>query len=296
VPLARLTRRVFTTDDTLVSEIEVANFGARSIPGAVTKWKLVTAGNKAVAQGALPQADIPLGNGISLGAISVGLKNVKAPAQCRLVVSIDGETGRFENDWDVWVYPPSANSTPSNVLVTPRWDAQAQATLRAGGKVLLTIPGKAVRNFDTAPVALGFSSIFWNTAWTGRQPPTTLGILCDPKHPALAGFPTDYHSNWQWWYLIHRAGALRLDLLPAGLEPIVRVIDDWVTARPLALVIEGKAGAGKVIVCGFDLTDEANDPVSCQMRRSLLNYMASDRFAPSTELTAEQISGLMKQP
>ena len=84
-------------------------------------------------------------------------------------------------------------------------------------------------------------------------------------------FPTDYYSNWQWWYLIPRAGSLRLDLLPSGLKPIVRVIDDWVTARPLALVMEGRIGAGKIIVCGFNLTDGTDDPVSRQMRQSLLD-------------------------
>jgi hypothetical protein len=293
VPLVRLAKRVFTTDEKLAFQIEAANFGAGPILGAATKWKLVTVGNKWVAGGALSRTNIPVGNGIFLGALSVDLRNVQAPAQCRLIVSVHGNTGRFENDWDVWVYPAVASAPPpSGILITPLWD-QAQGALRAGGKVLWTIPAKAVRNFDHVPVALGFSSIFWNTAWTGRQPPTTLGILCDPKHPALAGFPTDYYSNWQWWYLIHRAGALRLDLLPSGLEPIVRVIDDWVTARPLALILEGKVGGGKIVVCGFDLTDEANDPVSRQMRQSLLNYMASDRFAPSTEVTEEQISGLV---
>jgi hypothetical protein len=296
VPLARLAKRVFTTDEKLESEVEVANFGVAPIRGAATKWKLVAAGNKLVAVGELPKADIPVGNGISLGAISIDLKNVEAPARCRLTVSISGETGRFENDWDVWVYPDRPAPPPSGILVTPRWDDDARATLRAGGKVLLTIPGKAVRNFDTAPMALGFSSIFWNTAWTRRQPPTTLGILCDPKHPALAEFPTDFHSNWQWWYLIHRAGALRLDLLPRGLSPIVRVIDDWVTARPLALVVEGKAAGGKIVICGFDLTDEADDPVSRQMRRSLLDYMTSNRFAPASELTMDQINNLIKEP
>ena len=93
--------------------------------------------------------------------------------------------------------------------------------------------------------------------------------------------------------MIHRAGALRLDVLPDGLEPIVRVIDDWVTARPLALVIEGKVGAGGIMVCGFDLTEGANDPVSRQMRQSLLSYMESDRFAPATRLTQEQIGALL---
>ena len=32
----------------------------------------------------------------------------------------------------------------------------------------------------------GFSSIFWNTAWTHHQAPHTLGILCDPRGPAFA--------------------------------------------------------------------------------------------------------------
>jgi hypothetical protein len=117
--------------------------------------------------------------------------------------------------------------------------------------------------------------------------------LCDPQNPALASFPTDYFSNWQWWYLIHRAGALRLDLLPDNLTPIVRVIDDWVTAHPLALIIEGKVGAGKIIVCGFDLTRDADDPVSRQMRASLLNYMDSKNFSQKVELTTARIESLI---
>jgi hypothetical protein len=161
---------------------------------------------------------------------------------------------------------------------------------------LLTVPGKQTRNFDVAPVKFGFSTIFWNTAWTVRQAPTTMGILCDPKHPALAAFPTDFHSNWQWWYLIHRAGALRLDLLPRELKPIVRVIDDWFTARPLGLVVEGRVGPGKVILCGFDLTSDADDPVSKQMRASLLRYIRSDQFKPATDLSAGQIKSLIAVP
>ena len=156
MPLARLAKRVFTTDEKLSSKIEVANFGAEPILAASIKWKLVTTGSSGVAEGALPQTDIPLGNGISLGAIAVDLKNVQAPAQCRLIVSVSGATGRFENDWDVWIYPAAAGPPPpTGILITPRWDGEAEAALRAGGKVLLTLPAKAVRNFDSAPVALG---------------------------------------------------------------------------------------------------------------------------------------------
>ncbi len=312
VPLARLKKRVFTTDEKLEAEIEVAHHGKSPINGAVAVWELVDDNGKTMARvGKLlgPDKDIiTAGSVVSLGHFSTNLAAFPAPARYKLVAQFT-DAHRFQasipskpelvgaNDWDIWVYPAQPKTEPAkDILVTAQFDDAAQQHLASGGKLLLTLPGKAVRNFDTEPVKLGFSSIFWNTAWTGRQAPTTLGILCDPQHPALAEFPTEFHSNWQWWYLIHRAGALRLDLLPKGVEPIVRVIDDWFTARPLGLVVEGKVGAGKVIVCGFDLTRDADDPVSKQMRASLLAYMDSQKFAPKTAVTAEQIQSLITDP
>ena len=70
------------------------------------------------------------------------------------------------------------------------------------------------------------------------------------------------------------------------------MIDDWVTARSLGLVVEGKVGPGKIIICGFDLTHAEEDPVSRQMLRSLKDYMDSKKFAPATELTVEEIESL----
>ena len=304
VPLARMSKRVFTTQENLHADIEVANFGPAALEDANTSWLLVDDRGKVFAHGELPTKTPPVDNGIMLGSVDVDLKGAPAPAKYKLIVRIEQGAKRhgdrrdacptFENDWDVWVYPAQLPAEPSDILVTAKFDDAAQRCLATGGKVLLTVPGSEVRNYDHDPVKLGFSSIFWNTAWTSRQAPTTLGILCDPKNPALAEFPTEFCSNWQWWYLIHRAGALRLDLLPQGVKPIVRVIDDWVTAHPLGLVIEGKVGTGKIVVCGFDLTSGADDPVSRQMRVSLLDYMKSKAFAPRSELTAEQIGSLVK--
>ncbi len=315
VPLVRLKKRVFTTHETLEAEVDIAHFGAMPLADFTAEWKLVGRGGQVLVSAVLPAPDTPYGHGLfSLGRISAGLETVTAPTQCKLVVAVErglqaasplgrgtcvnaATRPRFENDWDLWVYPAPPKTEPAkDILVTAQFDDAGQQHLASGGKLLLTLPGKAVRNFDTEPVKLGFSSIFWNTAWTGRQAPTTLGILCDPQHPALAGFPTEFHSNWQWWYLIHCAGALRLDLLPKGTEPIVRVIDDWFTARPLGLVVEGKVGKGKIIICGFDLTRDADGPVSKQMRVSLLAYMDSPKFAPQTDFTADKIQSLIAPP
>ena len=97
-------------------------------------------------------------------------------------------------------------------------DAEAQAALEAGRTVLMLPPAEEV----DSPAVLGFSSVFWNTAWTRNQAPHTLGILCDPTHPLFAHFPTESHSNWQWWELIHGAAAICMDTCPADLRPLVK--------------------------------------------------------------------------
>jgi hypothetical protein len=281
VPLARLARRVFTTEDTLVAGLEVAHFGSAPLAAAVVTWKLVGDGGGVLAQGQLPPQPIAVAGGRPLGDIRIPLAGVPAPARYRLVVGIAGTPA--ENDWDVWVYPSRLDTAvPAGVLMVHDLNPAALAALDAGGRVLLQIPPARVRNDTKQKVELGFSSIFWNTAWTRRQAPTTLGILCDPKHPALADFPTDFHSNWQWWYLVSRASAMLLDELPREETPLVQVIDDWVTARKLGLIFEARVRRGRLLVCSIDLeTDTGDNPVARQLRHSLLRYLTSERFNPT---------------
>ena len=297
VPLARLAKRVFNTAEKLDADIAVAHFGPAPLQNAVAQWKLVADGGAIVATGALPATTVPVDNGIALGSISAALTQApKRPSHCKLVVGLEGT--RFENDWDVWVYPATVDTQPpQDVRIAEALDDHAVAALDAGGKVLLLVPPSQVKGDKRGKVALGFSSIFWNTAWTHRQPPHTLGILCDPKHAALAEFPTEYHSNWQWWYLVTRAGTMILDDLPAELRPLVQVVDDWVTNRKLALAFEAKVRKGKLLVCSMDLqSDLEKNLVARQMRHSLLRYMAQAQFNPAVELTVEQVRSLMAAP
>jgi hypothetical protein len=275
--------------------LDVANFGPADIENARLSHFIRSKDGTVHAAGQSTALAVPIGNEPISLPVLLDLSHIANAQACKLVVQINAADGKplAENDWDIWIYPRSSGTDfNGRVKVATSLDDAALDFVKAGGKLLLTIPGAKVRNFDDRPVKLGFSSIFWNTAWTDRQAPTTLGLLCDPRHPALADFPTDFHSNWQWWYLVHRAGALRLDLLPKELEPIVRVIDDWTTARPLALIVEAKLGAGALIICGADLTDAA-DPVSRQLFLSLTKYMNGSKFAPAVEATENQIRALM---
>ena len=294
VPLARLDKRVFTIDEHLTADLEVAHFGAAPLTHTVASWKLVGDNGRTAISGNFTPQDIPVGGTSPLGHLDLDLKTVTAPARYKLVVTLNGTP--FENDWDVWVYPKAeqvVEPAQANVAVVQQLDATTQAALEAGGTVVLMIsPSKVKPDPVKGKIELGFSSIFWNTAWTTGQAPHTLGILCDPQHPALANFPTDSHSNWQWWYPITHASAMILDGLPAALHPVVQVVDDWVTNRKLGLVFEARVGKGRLLVTSIDLSDPVLDPVRRQLRASLLAYVASPRFAPTVALTSAQIRNL----
>jgi hypothetical protein len=179
------------------------------------------------------------------------------------------------------------------VLIAEQFDEQAKATLKDGGKVLLMPPLNSI----DSDVPAAYTTIFWNTQWTRRQPPHTLGILCDPKHPALAQFPTEFHSNWQWWDLVTKSRFMILDEFPAELRPIVQVIDDWNTNRRLGLIFEARVGKGKLLVSSIDLKNNLNErPVAKQMLQSLLKYMDSDIFAPKHSIDAELLQSLLRKP
>ena len=213
------------------------------------------------------------------------------PSRLILTVSVD----KFENSWDIFVYPSSNPSADKGILVTQQLDAKALQTLQKGGNVLLTSKKGSIKPENGGDIQIGFSSIFWNTAWTNGQPPHTLGVLCDPEHPAFDAFPTQYHSNWQWWDGMSHSDAVKLDVVSPGLKPIVRVIDDWTTARSLGLVFECKVGKGKLLFSSIDLiTDADKRPEARQLLYSLKSYMNTKQFDPAISVAAEKISGLFK--
>jgi len=294
VPLARMKRRIFLEQDEFSAQIEVAHYGPANLPPVAAVWKLRRPDGTVFRTGTLPARPVPTGTLTALGEITVPLVNSAPPTKLNLEVQV----GNFANDWDIWVYPNNVSPLESTeVHIAEALDDKAMAELQKGGKVLLLAEPARIKGDKLGRVKIGFSSIFWNTAWTRRQPPHTLGILCDPKHPALKNFPTEYHSNWQWWELVSRSHPFIINDTPQALKPIIQVIDDWVTNRKLALVFEAQVGRGKLLLCGIDLKkDLAQRPVARQLRASLINYMLSENFAPSIALEPDYVKSLLAPP
>ncbi|HAK97307.1 MAG TPA: hypothetical protein DCM87_20535 [Planctomycetes bacterium] len=126
----------------------------------------------------------------------------------------------------------------------------------------------------------------------GLEPaPGTQGFLCDPAHPALAQFPTEFHSNWQWWRLVKNARPIILDETPAVYRPIIHVIDNFARNHKLGLLFETRVGPGALLVCASDLPALQDHPEARQLMHSLVRYVDSPAFAPTFELDA----GLLKK-
>lgn len=283
VPLARLSKRVFTTKELFRAPVEIAHFGAGALKEAVAYWEIRDNQGAVLTSGEWAAQTIAIGNGTPLGLVETKLDKFPAPGAYRLVVGLRGH--RVENDWNFWVYPePTEGPDAAEVRITRSWP-EAETALSKGENVLF-IPRAADLAWNCPP--LDDVPIFWNRLM-GPQWSRMLGLWCDPRHPALAGFPTESFGDWQWISIVDGVRALNLDNLPRELQPIVQPIDDWNRNYKLGLLFECRSGPGRLIVSAIDLTSGLSNPVSRQLRASLLSYMKSDRFKPAVELTGGQL-------
>jgi hypothetical protein len=177
------------------------------------------------------------------------------------------------------------------VIVADDWDT-AEAALRAGKKVLL-LASKGILN---KYLPGSFLPVFWSPVWF-KGGAGTMSVLCEPKHPALAQFPTEPHTNWQWYDLLQNSVTMILNDTPKDFRPIVQLIDNFSRNDKLGNVFEAKVGNGKLLACSIDLAKDLEQrPAARQMLHSLCAYMASDAFAPATEMDAATLSAMFHPP
>ncbi len=279
---------IFQNNEDLTAQVQVANFSEAELNENI-EWNIKSTKGEILFKGQFEKIKIPLGNSFIGGEIRQSLSSIKDAGRFILTISI----GVFENSWDFFVYPFSLKDEQTDILVTQQLDGYAIDILNNGGEVLLTIKQGTLKADKGGDIQIGFSSIFWNTAWTAGQPPVSLGILCDPNHPAFKEFPTQYHSNFQWQDAMSHSNAIKLDSIMPAIQPILRVIDDWVTATPLGLIFECRTAKGKLLVSGIDLLSEQEKrPEARQLLYSLKKYMASNEFNPAQDISIGTIKGL----
>ncbi|MGN8057522.1 exo-beta-1,4-galactosidase [Pedobacter sp. 22163] len=292
VPLLKVSKFVFTNNETLAAAVEVAHFGKAPIENAKLSWTLKDESGTNVAKGNFDPKTLAVTNCIAIGEIKFPLNSITKATKLKLEVTIDGT--EFANDWSFWVYPAQLPQVKSNVYYCTSLDDKAQAVLAEGGSVFLNASGKVVKGKE---VVQTFLPVFWNTSWFKMRPPHTLGILCDPKHAAFNNFPTDYHSDMQWWEIVNKSQVMNLEDFPSGFKPIIQPIDTWFLNRRLALVFEAKVGKGKLVVSSANLSPDLKDaPAAQQLYFSLQQYMMSAQFNPKYEVAFNTVKDIFESP
>lgn len=338
VCLIRMPKRILTTGETFVANAEIAHYGPHNLKVCPT-WMLTNEKHTVLASGRFSEMAIETGRVTPVGEIQIPLAEMAAPS--RLILSLSA--GGTFNQWNIWVYPTSQTEETGDVLISQAFDQATRAALAAGRRVLLYsspkegvvpvqvpgwMPNDAMRLYPPAqPGSNAIPGSFMPAFWSMRlfNQPGTLGILCDPSHPALAQFPTEQHGDWQWADLLgrqtaaysflvahapyecyqdiekrmggditERSKAIMLDDTPPAFRPIVQVIDNYDRNMKLGVIFEARVGPGRLLICAMDLnTDLASRPAARQLRTSLLDYAKSDRFQPVHELSEELLNRLL---
>ena len=287
VPLLNAPKFCYTNDEGIHATIQLANYSGKSLKGKKLTWNLDNQ------HGSMT---LPSGEGLmNVGVLDIDLSAYKQATQIKLELQVEGT--ELKNTYDLWVYPfgVDLSKLEQKVIVTNELTDRIAQQLEKGKSVLL-MP-------DSSNLCVGglFQTDYWNyrmfkTISENNKKtvsPGTLGILTDPKHPIFKSFPTEMHTNWQWFPIIKSSHPFILDNTGKDYRPIVQVIDNIERNHKLGLVFEFAIGKGKLLVCMADLENASAYPEGRQFYRSVLEYMTSKDFAPTTSISLEDFRKLM---
>lgn len=280
LPLVLLPKYTFETEETLKARLQVANFGKRELSGEVC-YEL--RGEKLLLAGRLPAVTCPMGRLTEAGMLELPLHMISSPARLDLTVTIDGAA----NTYPVWVYPPVTPVCPADVYETRALDERAKEILKAGGKVYLS-PRSDQKSLPQS-IQAQFTTDFWSVG-TFTMQEGGMGQLIDASHPLFSEFPTETHTNWQWWPMASQ----RAVILPGAYQAIVTEMDSYAFMRPMAQLFECRCGGGKLMFSSMGLSELLQYPEARALQAAIYKYMASEKFRPGQEMEPETIEGLVR--
>ena len=279
LPLVLLPRFTWTAGEAFTAEVKLANYGNRDLRDS-PRWELSGPGEGLC--GALSPVTSRSGELTPLGTVAFSLP---APSQAEkrvLTVTFAGE----RNEYPLWIYPDAPVSCPESVHECAALDDRALSVLSSGGTVYLSpeFSSPARPPF----VQPQFSTDFWSVC-TFPEQSGTMGQLIDAAHPLFDRFPTQAHTDWQWWPM---AGQPAL-VVPATLRPIVAVLDSYALMRPLAQLFECRCGGGRLLVSSLGLHALSSYPEARALQRAVYAYLASEPAGPLRELSRAEIKSIL---
>lgn len=279
LPLVFLPKYTYDNCETLGAEVKVANYGKKKLAGDL-KYKL--AGEGICLSGVLTDIICPIGKLTYAGTLNLSLETIKKASRLDLTVEIED----IRNIYPIWVYPPVLPVCPSSVYETKRLDERAVKILESGGTVYLT--PDASKEALPHSIQTQFTTDFWSVGtFPGQE--GGMGQLIDVSHPIFDEFPTESHTNWQWWPMATQ----RAVVLPELYEAIVTEMDSYAYLRHMAQLLECRCGNGRLLLSTMGLQNLQQYPEARALLNAIYQYLDSEKFAPRQEIEVEVIRALV---
>lgn len=285
----KMSRYTYEEGEHLTAEVEVANFGKESIRGELV-WTLgyrdcaVNTGRGELrCDRADRQKNCPPGTYTSLGRLDIPLEVKGVSAALILTVSIGGCTSTYP----VWVYQKTSPECPKNVYETRVFDEQTRAVLQNGGRVYLS--PDADRESLPNSIKTQFTTDFWSVGTFAEQE-GGMGQLIDTEHPIFRNFPTDFHTDWQWWIVAGK----RAVILPRSMKSVITEMDSYAFLRPMTQLIEFNCLNGKVLLSTMELHKSLQYPEARALQAAIYEYLSGEEFRPAEELTVEELRTMVR--
>lgn len=298
--LVKLPRYTYEAGERLTAEAEVANFGKKSIEG-VFCWTLTErkcasetgncepeaaakSGKTVIAAGADTETkSCPPGSYTTIGILDIPLDRIQKNTALTLTVSVGNCTGSYP----LWVYQKIIPVCPGNVYETRTFDEQAKEILQNGGRVYLS-PDADKESLPNS-IKTQFTTDFWSVGTFAEQE-GGMGQLIDTEHPIFRGFPTDFHTDWQWWIMAGK----RAVILPGQMKTIITEMDSYAFLRPMAQLIEFRCLNGKVLLSTMELHKSLQYPEARALQSAIYEYLSGEEFQPAEALTIEELRALVR--
>ena len=297
--LVKLPHYTYEAGERLIAEVEAANFGKRNIEG-VFCWTL--AGKKSVSEnGNCEPAEIKSKNTViatgedteiticrpgsytEVGSLDIPLDFVEKNTALTLKVRI----GDSISAYPIWVYRKTTPVCPENVYETRAFDVKTREILQNGGRVYLS-PDADKESLPNS-IKTQFTTDFWSVGTFADQE-GGMGQLIDTEHPIFKEFPTDFHTDWQWWIMATK----RAVILPHPMKTIITEMDSYAFLRPMAQLIEFRCLKGKVLLSTMELHKSQQYPEVRALQASIYTYLSGENFEPAEEITEEELSMLVR--
>ena len=280
LPLALLSRYVYTAGEEVRFGVRIANYGKSSLQDSLS-WSLEQEGS-VLLSGRGKASQVPAGTLSAEEEVFFRLSGPAPAARLNLVLRFGGSC----NEYPLWMYPDEDPACPADVLECRVLNAEARKTLVSGGKVYLAPDSTA----DALPhsVQAQFSPDFWSVCTFPSQS-GCMGQLIDKDHPLFRHFPTDSFSSWQWQPM----ACQRALLLPRRMKAIIAEMDSCTLLRPMAQLFECRCGGGRLMVSSLGLHQLDRAPNVRALQKAIYDYLGSDLFCPEEELSPAETAGFL---